>query len=96
IEPFQAVAFDTPGYCEDGSRTLRMTRVTVVDDSPLLEGPYEFVRPMIYYRKGERRFLPERDGGRYPREGEVVSSLTYGDPRTLYEWGILQLNYQRQ
>ncbi len=94
LAPFEAVSFDAQGYCQDGSATLRMTRVTVVDDTHLEKQAYELVRPMIFYRKGERRFLPESDGGRYPREEEVVSSLTYGDPRTLYEWVTLQFHYQ--
>ncbi|MDF2153603.1 cadherin repeat domain-containing protein [Vibrio sp. CAU 1672] len=92
-DPFLAVDFTAPGYCDTGS-TIRMTRFLVIDDSGLEEGRYELTSPLIYYRRGVREFLASDRGGFYADPDVTYGDSKYGRPKSLYEWAVVQLNYQ--
>ncbi|MGR5195053.1 cadherin repeat domain-containing protein [Vibrio rotiferianus] len=94
-KPFQAIDYADSGYCESGS-TIRMTRFLVIDDRALAENThYELVSPLIHYRRGARKFLADDHGGFYPAENEITGKSKYGFPKSLYEWAVVNFNYQK-
>ena len=92
---------DDPGHCTSGS-TVRMTRFLVIDDSQMEKVEYELEAPVIIYRRGQREFLPsdkgsflESDpGGFYLEPGMIHNGNEFGEPRTLYEWSVVNMKYQ--
>lgn len=94
-KPFQAIDYADSGYCESGS-TIRMTRFLVIDDKGLEDNTdYELVSPLIHYRRGARKFLADDHGGFYPAENEITGEGKYGFPKSLYEWAVVNFNYQK-
>ncbi|MCL1143841.1 hypothetical protein [Shewanella gaetbuli] len=90
----KAIDYDAAGYCTTG-RSVRMTRFSVINDSALQDNTaYELVEPLIYYRRGQREFLADDNGGFYTLPDVTYGVTKYGFPKSLYEWGIVQFNYQ--
>ncbi|HHX8313294.1 TPA: cadherin repeat domain-containing protein [Vibrio diabolicus] len=101
LKPFEAIDYDDPGYCTSGS-TIRMTRFLIIDDSRMENVEYELVAPVIIYRRGQREFLPSdkgsflesKPGGFYLEPGMIHNGNEFGQPRTLYEWSVVNMKYQ--
>ncbi|ELB1481250.1 cadherin repeat domain-containing protein [Vibrio parahaemolyticus] len=101
LKPYQAIDYDDPGHCTSGS-TVRMTRFLVIDDSQMEKVEYELEAPVIIYRRGQREFVPsdkgsflESDpGGFYLEPGMIHNGNEFGEPRTLYEWSVVNMKYQ--
>ncbi|NOH67437.1 cadherin repeat domain-containing protein [Vibrio rotiferianus] len=94
VKPFQAISYLDDGYCKTG-RTLRMTRFLVIDDSQLVDGEtYKIDSPLVYYRKGARKFRADDFGGSYADPDVIYGVSKYGWHKSLYEWGVIQMNYK--
>ena len=94
VKPFQAISYLDDGYCKTG-RTLRMTRFLVIDDSQLNDGEtYKIDSPLVYYRKGARKFRADDFGGSYEDPDVIYGVSKYGWHKSLYEWGVIQMNYK--
>ncbi|MGY5747221.1 cadherin repeat domain-containing protein [Vibrio antiquarius] len=101
LTPVQALDYDDLGFCETGF-TIRITRFLIIDDSQLEDVEYELVDPLIYYRRGQREFQPSdigsylesKAGGFYPEPGTITKGNEFGEPRTLYEWSVVNMKYQ--
>lgn len=94
-KPFLAVDYSDAGYCENGS-SIRMTRFLVIDDRPLdANTAYESMSPLIHYRKGAQEFLASDAGGFYVEPDTIYGEGKYGYPKSLYEWAVVSLNYQK-
>ncbi|MGI3020460.1 cadherin repeat domain-containing protein [Vibrio alginolyticus] len=93
LKPFEAIDYDGPGYCTNGS-TIRMTRFLVIDDSKMEKVEYELVAPVITYRRGVREFLATNKGGFYADPNVIYGKGEYGYPKSLYEWSVVNMKYQ--
>ncbi|MGI3105446.1 cadherin repeat domain-containing protein [Vibrio alginolyticus] len=101
LTPVQALDYDDLGFCETGF-TTRITRFLIIDDSQLEDMEYELVDPLIYYRRGQREFQPSdrgsflesKAGGFYLEPGMIHNGNEFGQPRTLYEWSVVNMKYQ--